>query len=97
MIRIKFWDFDSLNLRFGKRKTKWGRIALIALAYIVMTISLAVFAYIVFALFFSTDVEKQLRREIKMYQRLYSDLPAQDALLKDVVTNLQYKDGEIYE
>lgn len=97
MIRIKFWDFDSLNLRFGKRKPKWGQIALIALAYIVMTISLAVFAYIVFALFFSTDVEKQLRREIKMYQRLYSDLPAQDALLKDVVTNLQYKDGEIYE
>lgn len=97
MIRIKFWDFDSLNLKFGKHKPRWKRVILIAIAYIVITISLAVLAYMVFALFFSTDVERQLRREIKMYQRLYSDLPKQDALLKDVVTNLQYKDGEIYE
>lgn len=97
MIRIKFWDFDSLNLKFGKHKPRWKRVILIAIAYIVITISLAVLAYMVFALFFSTDVERQLRREIKMYQRLYSDLPKQDALLKDVVTNLQHKDGEIYE
>lgn len=97
MSKRKFWEFDSLNLRFGRRKPKWRKIILISVAYLVMTLTITILAYLVFALFYRTDMEKQLRREIKMYERLYSELPSQDALIRDVVTNLQHKDSRIYQ
>lgn len=75
----------------GFRKTLGGLIR-----YVVATISLSVLLYVVFALFFSTEEEKQLERENLLYQELYDTLYQKQHLLGDVVDGLQEKDDAIY-
>lgn len=77
-------------------RTVW-HAAMTALKYLVATVSLAVFYYIVFALVVSTDSEKALRRENRMYEKTYADMVRRERLLASTVENLQLKDGQIYE
>lgn len=65
--------------------------------FFVATISLAVLYYVIFALFFSTDTEKRLREENRMYARELPELEERERLLSDVVDGLQMKDNSIYE
>ena len=93
----KFLEFDAGNFRFGKVRIKFGKILLNALMYFVVTLSLTVLAYALFALIFRTDVESRLRKEIRMYEDEYAELMEKQELLKDAIANLQHEDNEIYE
>ena len=61
-----------------------------------LTLTLAVLTYLLFILIFRTDTERRLRREIRMYERIYPELSEREQLLGDAIANLQYKDNDIY-
>lgn len=85
------------NLSIKQATSTVWNIVKSALKYLVATVSLAVFYYIIFALVISTDSEKALRRENRMYERTYADMVRRERLLAANVENLQVKDGQIYE
>ena len=67
------------------------------LRYLVATVSLSIVFYIVFALFFSTEEERRLERENRLYRQLYGNLTQKEALIADVVDGLMEKDEAIYK
>ena len=96
MARKKLFVFDAESFHFGEAPRKIGRAALTLLLYMLLTFTLAVLAYLAFTLFFRTDTERRLRREIRMYAELYSGLEERGDLLGDAIAGLQHKDNDIY-
>lgn len=92
----KGYIFDK-DLKFRKARTSVWAVLRRILMFFVATISLAVLYYVIFALFFSTDTEKRLREENRMYARELPELEERERLLSDVVEGLQMKDNSIYE
>lgn len=66
------------------------------LRYLLMTVSLAVLVYLIFALVVSTDVEKSLKSENSYYESVYPELEPGAELLEDALAHLQMKDNAIY-
>lgn len=79
------------------RKLTFGKIIRRILRFFVGTLSMAVLYYVIFALIFSTDTERKLRRENHMYEQEYPELARKEALIADVVEGLKLKDNLIYE
>lgn len=101
MVRVKkkyLVEFDEGDFHFKNPRPRgvW-RVILPLLGFVVAVFALSVLTYGVFSLFFKTDTERVLSREIKMYEKLYSELEPRADLLRDAITSLQYKDREIYE
>ena len=92
------YRFDIRTFAFLKETglNVW-RIFRILLGYLLVSLSLTVLAYAVFALVFSTDVERRLRRENRSYEKIVPQMEERAALLTDEVACLQYKDNDIYE
>ena len=88
--------FDSENFHFGEVPRRIGRTLLMLLVYMLLTFTLAVLVYLAFSLVYRTDTERRLRREIRMYERLYPGLEEREQLLGDALASLQHKDNEIY-
>ena len=88
--------FDTENFHFGQVPRRIGRTLLTLLVYMLLTFTLAVLVYLAFTLVFRTDTARRLRREIRMYERLYPGLEERGELLGDAIANLQHKDNEIY-
>jgi len=89
--------FDKEKIRFRKRDKTLGQVAWKVGKLILVSLALSVFYYAVAALFFSTDTDRQLRRENKMYEKLYGELVKKEELVGDVVEDLRLRDNEIYE
>lgn len=73
------------------------RIVRMVLYYVLATLVLSVLIYGVFALVFSTDTERRLRRENKMLEKVLTQLSPVEEQLEDAITYLQHKDNDIYE
>ena len=95
MARKKLFVFDAESFHFGEAPRKIWRAVLTLLLYMLLTFTLAVLAYLAFTLFFRTDTERRLRREIRMYEELYSGLEERGDLLGDAIAGLQHKDNDI--
>lgn len=67
------------------------------LRFFVGTLSMAILYYAVFALIFSTDTERRLLMENRMYEQEFPELSRKEALIADVVEGLRVKDDLIYE
>ncbi len=67
------------------------------LRYVIASASLSIVFYILFALVFSTDQERQLQRENSLYRERYAQMKEKEQLIGDVVEGLLDKDGSIYE
>lgn len=67
------------------------------LRYVVATLSLSIVLYIVFALVFSTQEERQLERENRLYRERFERMRTQERLIAGGVDALLEKDNEIYE
>ncbi len=67
------------------------------LRFFFFTVALAVVSYLVVAIFFSTDTERRLRQENRMYSKIYPEMVEKEELLSDVVTGLEVRDNEIYK
>ena len=80
--------FDSENFHFGEVPRRIGRTLLMLLVYMLLTFTLAVLVYLAFSLVYRTDTERRLRREIRMYERLYPGLEEREQLLGDALASL---------
>ena len=88
--------YDKDDFRFRKQKRSPQTVLLRILKYFLVSVSLAVLYYAVFALFFSTDKERRLKAENRMYERMYPEMEEKQQLLEDVVAGLEVKDNSIY-
>lgn len=79
------------------RKLTFGKVVRRMLRFIVGTMSMAILYYVLFALVFSTDTERKLRHENRMYEQEYPLLAEKEALVADVIEGLKVKDDMIYE
>lgn len=69
-----------------------GRVVLWSIVAVVVT----VIYYCAFALVFSTDTERRLYSENRLYERTYSQMQQREQLLGDVIQGIQFKDAQIY-
>lgn len=84
---------------FKIRKAKvsiWAVIRKI-LVFFVTTLSIAILYYVIFALVFSTDEERGLIQENRMYEKVFPEMDLKEVLLSDVVDGLVIRDDMIYE
>ena len=78
----------------GGRRGSGGR-AIYVLGYLLITLLAAVVVYVLFSLFFRTDTERMLRREIRMYERIYPELAERAGLSRNSFIRLfREKTGE---
>lgn len=88
--------FDR-DFRFRKDKTSVWTIVRKILLFFLTTLSLAILYYVIFALVFSTDEERSLIQENRMYEKVFPEMNVKEELLLDVVDGLVIKDDMIYE
>lgn len=88
--------YDKDNFKFRRQRRSLRSTLLRVLKYFLASVSLAVLYYIIFALVFSTDKERRLRSENRMYEKLYPEMEQERRLLEDVVAGLEAKDNMIY-
>ena len=74
-----------------------GGMLVTSLKWLIATVSLAAFYYVFFSFLISTDEEKKLKRENRMYEKLYPEMAEKEKLISDVVRGLEAKDNAIYE
>lgn len=90
------YEYDKENIRFRKvTKSLRSRIRSLV-GFLLTSMSLTIAIYIVASFFFSTDTERQLRRENRMYERLYPELLEKQELVSDVIKDLENRDNSIY-
>lgn len=89
--------YDKENVRFRKMKTTVRKRIRRVLLLFVVSLSLTVVYYVVFALFFSTETERRLERENEVFARELPQLQQKEALLADVLDGLDMRDDRIYE
>lgn len=85
------------DFKFKKEKASVWTVIRRILMFFVATISLAIVYYILFALVFSTEEERMLKHENRLYEQEYPEMARKEALLADVVEGLKVKDDRIYE
>ncbi|MBQ5943225.1 MAG: M23 family metallopeptidase [Bacteroidales bacterium] len=88
--------FDRNHIEFRKVSMSVRDIALKVCKYALISISLASFYYIIFSFFVSTDTEKRLQAENRMFSEHYKEMVDKEKLLGDVVSGLQIRDDRIY-
>lgn len=86
---------DDNNVR--KVRTSFWVVLRKILMFIVVTASLSVVYYLILACFFSTDTEKELIQENRMYEKLVPQMQEKEKLLADVVEGLELRDNRIYD
>ena len=89
--------YDEHKGGFRKEKLSVWVILRKVLVFIVTSLSMAILYYVIFALFFSTDEERRLRHENRMYEKELPLLEEKEKLLSEVVEGLQVRDDKIYE
>ncbi len=89
--------FDKDDIKFHKKRTSVWTVLRWILMFFVATASLAVLYYVIFALIFSTDEERRLRDENRIYAQEFPLLEEKENLISDVVDGLRIKDDKIYE
>ncbi|MGN0196124.1 MAG: M23 family metallopeptidase [Candidatus Cryptobacteroides sp.] len=88
--------FDPRSASFQKVTHSIGHTLWNACKWLVGTISLAAFCYVLVSLFISTDTERALARENRMYERLYRELSEKERILSLETEALMQRDNEIY-
>lgn len=93
---MKKLEFNDITMKVeGATHAVWKLVRNIIL-YFIGTVALTVAGYAVFAFVFSTDVERRLHRENRMYERLIPELEERADVLAGAMDVLQSKDDGIY-
>ena len=85
------------DFKFKKERPSVWKIIRKILMFFVVSVSLAIVYYVLFALVFSTEEERRLKLENKHYEQEYPQMAQKEMLLADVVEGLRMKDDRIYE
>ena len=93
----KQYEFDKKHFKFRKPKASVWVILRKAFLWFIASLSMAVLYYVIFALFFSTDEERRLKNENRMYAKEYPLLEEREQMLSEVVEGLSVRDDRIYE
>ena len=80
-----------------RRYARWQLVLLGTLRFLVATLAMSIVCYIMFALVFSTEEERKLLRENRLYRSRYKEMQNQEKLIGDVVEGLLDKDDAIYQ
>lgn len=80
-----------------KKTSKIRRVLGGVLRYLIATVSLSVVLYIAFALVFSTEEERRLEKENRLYKARYGQMKEKERLIADALEGLQIKDNAIYK
>ncbi len=89
--------FDSAAVSARKfTKSAWS-VLRSALRVLLVSVSIFIVLYLVVSLVVSTDTEKRLRRENRVYEKIFSSIPEKQKLLASSMEMLSVKDGRIYE
>lgn len=80
-----------------KKPSKFQKVMASILRHLVATVTIAIAIYVLFALFFSTDEERQLLRENRLYRQRYEKMVEKEKLIGDVLEGLSETDNGIYE
>jgi hypothetical protein len=96
-MRKKHYEFDKDNIRFEKSRPSVWAILRKAFLLLVASVSMAVLYYVILALFFSTEEERRLRSENRMYEREFPMMEEREEMLSGVVEGLMVRDDKIYE
>ena len=78
------------------KKQEFKALAGSAVRYLIASMSMAIFLYLLFALLFSSQEEKLLQKENRLYAARYKEMRAQEKLIGDVIEGLLDKDDAIY-
>ena len=89
--------FKERLRRFKEAHRTFWRVLVGVVKYALLSVLLAALYYAVFAAFVSTDTEKRLHTENKLYEKLYPGMQERQALLSDVIGYLQLRDARIYK
>lgn len=85
-------DFNLLKVTRSVSGVLWT-----CAKWVIATASLAAFYYLIFSLVVNTDEEKRLKRENRLYEKLYPEMEQKEKLISDVVKALQARDNAIYK
>ncbi|MBO4611077.1 MAG: M23 family metallopeptidase [Bacteroidales bacterium] len=85
------------DFQFRESDKPYQRVLRFLLIVFATAFVVTVVLYSVFALAVNTDVEGRLKRENKMYEKLYPQLLPQQKLLEDGIAGLQLKDNDVYQ
>ena len=88
--------YNKEELRFDKKKFSIWRALLVVGKYVFFSLLVAVIYYAIFAIFFSTDREKQLIAEGDYMEREYDRMKEQIEIVESVVEGLGAGDGQSY-
>lgn len=89
--------YDDKQVKFRRSTRTFRSVVSRVLKYFLVSVALAVVYYAIFSLLFSTDTERRLRQENRMYSKVYPEMVRKDRMLSDVVAGLQMRDDEIYK
>ena len=87
----------SVISRFLEVNQTFWSILILVVKYALLSVLLAAFWYAVFAFFVSTDTERRLHKENKLYEKMYPGMLENEALVSDVIDNLRMRDARIYK
>jgi hypothetical protein len=91
------FEYNNEDFKFRKKRTSVWAVMRGILMFFVVTLSLALVYYIIFALVFSTDTEQRLKNENRVYAREFPELERKEELISEVIDGLKIKDDMIYE
>lgn len=78
------------------KKIDFKALAGSAVRYLIASASMAIVLYLLFALVFSSQEERLLQKENRLYAARYKEMKAQEKLIGDVIEGLLDKDDAIY-
>jgi len=96
MKTLNKYEFDISTNSFRKVSTSVGRTLWRIMVYIFVTVTLSILIYFVFSTIVSTDEEKKLAREVRMYRYYYTILEKKEKVLSDAIISLEARDNGIY-
>lgn len=91
------YEFDQKSYNFRKKGNHLKNVLLGVLKYLLISLTLTIAVYTLLSLLFSTDVDRKLSRENRMYERTYKSLKDKEKMVKDAVASLEYRDDVIYD
>ena len=91
------YRFDRRSFSFSKERQTLAAAVVGVVRFLLLSAVLAMLMYMVFALVLSTDTERRLRRENRMFARVYPQMLERESLVEDVIEGLQLRDNSIYQ
>lgn len=88
--------FDKRTLGLKKATYSFGRVVGTIIRLLLYSMALAMVIYTVFALIFSTNEEKKLALENRLYEERYSEMVGKQRQLGTIVSGLRIRDDAIY-